>query len=84
MDDTQLKPAISHLATMCEKLFEMNQEQLLMIVAFQYLLDEPGKFPGFRAAHQAKIQDLRQSEFGKVLDQDKSAFRTVLRQFLPK
>jgi hypothetical protein len=84
MDDAQIKSVVSHLATMCEKLFEMNQEQLLMIVAFQHLLDEPDRFPGFRVAHHAKIQDLRQSEFGKVLDQDKSAFRTVLRQFLPK
>ena len=66
---------------MCEKLFEMNQENLLMIVAIQSLLDEKGTFPDFRKAHQAKIQDLRRGEFGQLLAKDRAAFQTALNRF---
>lgn len=81
MEDREIKAITHHLAQMCEKLFEANQEHLLMIAAIQSVLDDSARFPDFRKAHQAKIQELRHGELGQQLAKDRTAFQRMLNRF---
>lgn len=79
MENSELVSVVSNLCRVSRQLFDLTQDNLLMIAAIQDLMQERGSH-GFRKANQEKIREMRRGDFGHQLARDKEAFESALQK----
>ncbi len=81
MDKADLVVIVKEFSQMHAQLFEMVQTLTLSLRAVQELMEDRGD-SRFQDDLQSKIQFLKDSEFGRQIAQDKSAFDASLRRVM--
>jgi len=81
VDKADLVVIVKEFSQMHAQLFEMVQTLTLSLRAVQELMEDRGD-SRFQDDLQSKIQFLKDSEFGRQIAQDKSAFDASLRRVM--